>query len=91
VLLEKEYFCLSFYDIVVIITSFFLNKKLIIYDFSRGGSGFGICNDLVNCVIPVTEGPRLLILLISSFFVLVFFLRLIMKFINTINEEKSIL
>ena len=64
---------------------------LIIYDFSRGGSGFGICNDLVNCVIPVTEGPRLLILLISSFFVLVFFLRLIMKFINTINEEKSIL
>ena len=64
---------------------------LIIYDFSRGGSGFGICNDLVNCVIPVTEGPRLLILLISSFFVLVFFLRLIMKFINNINEEKSIL
>ena len=40
---------------------------LIIYDISRGGSGFGICNDLVNCVIPVTEGPRLLIILISSF------------------------
>ena len=64
---------------------------LIVYDISRGGSGFGICNDLVNCVIPVTEGPRLLIILISSFYVLVFFLRLIMKFINTLNEEKSIL
>ena len=31
---------------------------LIIYDISRGGNGFGICNDLVNCVIPITEGPR---------------------------------
>tara|TARA_B100001250_G_scaffold370124_1_gene354072 strand:- start:6 stop:269 length:264 start_codon:yes stop_codon:yes gene_type:complete len=64
---------------------------LIIFDISRGGTGFGICNDLVNCVIPVTEGPKLLLILISSFFVLVFFLRLIMKFINTLNKEKSIL
>tara|TARA_E500000081_G_C5796111_1_gene202841 strand:- start:230 stop:493 length:264 start_codon:yes stop_codon:yes gene_type:complete len=64
---------------------------LIIFDISRGGSGFGICNDLVNCVIPVTEGPKLLLILITSFFVLVFFLRLIMKFINTLNKEKSIL
>ena len=64
---------------------------LIIFDISRGGSGFGICNDLVNCVIPVTEGPKLLLILITSFFVLVFFLRLIMKFINTFNKEKSIL
>ena len=63
----------------------------IIFDISRGGSGFGICNDLVNCVIPVTEGPKLLLILITSFFVLVFFLRLIMKFINTLNKEKSIL
>ena len=64
---------------------------LIIFDISRGGSGFGICNDLVNCIIPVTEGPKLLLILITSFFVLVFFLRLIMKFINTLNKEKSIL
>jgi len=64
---------------------------LIIFDISRGGSGFGICNDLLNCVIPVTEGPKLLLILITSFFVLVFFLRLIMKFINTLNKEKSIL
>ena len=63
----------------------------IIFDISRGGSGFGICNDLVNCVIPVTEGPKLLLILITAFFVLVFFLRLIMKFINTLNKEKSIL
>lgn len=64
---------------------------LIIFDISRGGSGFGICNNLVSCVIPVTEGPKLLLILITSFFVLVFFLRLIMKFINTLNKEKSIL
>ena len=64
---------------------------LIIYDISRGGNGFGICNDLVNCVIPITEGPRLLIILIASFFVLVFLLRIIMKFINSLNKEKSIL
>ena len=64
---------------------------LIIFDISRGGSGFGICNDLVNCIIPITEGPKLLLILITSFFVLVFFLRLIMKFINTLNKEKSIL
>tara|TARA_B100001057_G_scaffold80419_1_gene75609 strand:+ start:2739 stop:3002 length:264 start_codon:yes stop_codon:yes gene_type:complete len=63
----------------------------IIFDISRGGSGFGICNDLVNCVIPVTEGPKLLLILITAFFVLVFFLRLIMKFINTLNKENSIL
>ena len=64
---------------------------LIIYDISRGGNGFGICSDLVNCVIPITEGPRLLIILIASFFVLVFLLRIIMKFINSLNKEKSIL
>jgi len=64
---------------------------LIIYDISRGGNGYGICNDLVNCVIPITEGPRLLIILIASFFVLVFLLRIIMKFINSLNKEKSIL
>ena len=64
---------------------------LIIYDISRDGNGFGICNDLANCVIPITEGPRLLIILITSFFVLVFLLRIIMKFINSFNKEKSIL
>ena len=64
---------------------------LIIYDISSGGDGFGICSDLINCVFPITEGPRLLIILIASFFVLVFLLRIIMKFINFLNKEKSIL
>ena len=74
-----------------IIVFLILVSLLIIYDISRGGNGFGICNDLVNCVIPITEGPRLLIILIASFFVLVFLLRIIMKFINSLNKEKSIL
>ena len=64
---------------------------LIIFDISKGGNGFGICDDLVECSIPITEGPRLLILLISLFFVLVLMLRGVMKFINSINNEKSIL
>jgi len=64
---------------------------LIIFDISKGGNGFGICDDLVECSIPITEGPRLLILLISLFFVLVLMLRGVMKFINSINKVKSIL
>ena len=64
---------------------------LIVFDISKGGNGFGICDDLVECAIPITEGPRLLILLISLFFVLVLMLRGVMKFINSINKEKSIL
>ena len=64
---------------------------LIVFDISKGGNGFGICDDLVQCNIPITEGPRLLVLLISLFFVLVLMLRGVMKFINTINKEKSIL
>jgi len=64
---------------------------LIVFDISKGGNGFGICDDLVECTIPITEGPRLLILLISLFFVLVLMLRGVMKFINSINKEKSIL
>jgi len=64
---------------------------LIIFDISKGGNGFGMCDDLVECSIPITEGPRLLILLISLFFVLVLMLRGVMKFINSINKVKSIL
>ena len=64
---------------------------LIVFDISTGGNGFGICENLLTCTIPITEGPRLLILLISAFFILVFLLRVIMKFINYLNKEKSIL
>ena len=64
---------------------------LIVFDISTGGNGFGICENLLTCTISITEGPRLLVLLISAFFVLVFLLRLIMKFINYLNKEKSIL
>jgi len=64
---------------------------LIVFDISTGGNGFGICENLLTCTIPITEGPRLLVLLISAFFILVFLLRAIMKFINYLNKEKSIL
>ena len=64
---------------------------LIIFDISTGGNGFGICENLLTCSIPITEGPRLLVLLISAFFILVFLLRVVMKFVNYLNKEKSIL
>ena len=64
---------------------------LIVFDISTGGNGFGICENLLTCSIPITEGPRLLVLLISAFFILVFLLRVVMKFINYLIKEKSIL
>lgn len=64
---------------------------LIVFDISTGGNGFGICENLLTCSIPITEGPRLLVLLIFAFFILVFLLRVVMKFINYLNKEKSIL
>ena len=64
---------------------------LIVFDISTGGNGFGICENLLTCSIPITEGPILLVLLLSAFFILVFLLRVVMKFINYLNKEKSIL
>ena len=64
---------------------------LIVFDISTGGNGFGICENLLTCSIPITEGPRILVFLISGFFILVFLLRVIMKLINYLNDEQSIL
>ena len=64
---------------------------LIVFDISTGGNGFGICENLLTCSIPITEGPRILVFLISVFFILVFLLRVIMKLINYLNNEQSIL
>jgi len=64
---------------------------LIVFDISTGGNGFGVCEDLLTCTIPITAGPRLLVILISAFFFLVFLLRIIMKSINYLNKEDSIL
>ena len=46
---------------------------LIVFDISTGGNGFGVCEDLLTCTIPITAGPRLLVTLISAFFFLVSF------------------
>ena len=64
---------------------------IILYNLANGGDGFGLCEDIVTCSIPISEGPRLLIFLISTFFFLVFLLRLIMKYINSLQENNSIL
>ncbi len=64
---------------------------IILYDLTNGGDGFGLCQDIVTCSIPISEGPRLLVFLISAFFLLVFLLRLIMKYMNSLQGKQSIL
>ena len=64
---------------------------IIIYDLANGGDAFGLCEDIVSCSIPISEGPKLLIFLISVFFLLVFLLRLIMKYMNSVQKNNSIL
>ena len=64
---------------------------LIIFNLSNGGDGFGLCNDLIACEIPFIEGTRILIILIITFFFLVAVLRIIMKYLNNINKEETIL
>jgi len=64
---------------------------IIVYDLANGGDGFGLCDNIVTCSIPISEGPRLLIFLIVAFFFLVFLLRLIMKYLNSLEENRSIL
>ena len=64
---------------------------IIVYDLAIGGNGFGLCEDIVTCSIPISEGPRLLVLLIVAFFFLVFLLRIIMKYMNSLQENNSIL
>ena len=64
---------------------------IIVYDLANGGDGFGLCQDIVTCSIPISEGPRLLVFLIGAFFFLVFLLRMIMKYMNSLQENNSIL
>ena len=64
---------------------------IIVYDLANGGDGFGLCQDIVTCSIPVSEGPRLLVFLIGAFFFLVFLLRMIMKYMTNLQENNSIL
>ncbi len=64
---------------------------IVIYDLSNGGTFFGVCYDISTCVIPISEGPRLLLVLIASFFLLVLLLRLVMRFINRYQKIDTIL
>jgi len=62
-----------------------------IYDLANGGNYFGVCDDIATCIIPITEGPKLLVFLIVAFFLLVLLLRLIMVFINKYQKVDTIL
>ena len=64
---------------------------IIVYDLANGGDGYGLCQDILTCSIPISEGPRLLVFLIGAFFFLVFLLRMIMKYMNSLQENNSIL
>ena len=64
---------------------------IIVYDLANGGDGFGLCQDIATCSIPISEGPRLLVFLIGAFFFLVFLLRMVMKYMNSLQENNSIL
>jgi len=64
---------------------------LIVFDIATGGDGFGLCNNLATCVIPISEGIKLLVFLIAVFFFLVYLLRLIMKYMNSLQNKNSIL
>ena len=64
---------------------------LIIFNLANGGDGFGLCSDLITCEIPFLEGPRILVILIITFFFLVAVLRAIMKYLNNINIEQTII
>ena len=64
---------------------------LIVFNIASGGDGFGLCSDLATCIIPMSEGPKLLIYLIGIFFLLVLLLRLIMKYMNSLQSKNSIL
>ena len=63
----------------------------VIYDLANDGNFFGVCDDILTCVIPITEGPKLLVFLIVVFFLLVLLLRLIMRFMNRIQNTDTIL
>ena len=64
---------------------------LIVFNIASGGDGFGLCSDLSTCIIPMSEGPKLLIYLIGIFFLLVLLLRLIMKYMNSLQSKNYIL
>ena len=64
---------------------------IIVYDLANGGDGFGLCDNIVTCSIPLSEGQRLLIFLMGAFFFLVFLFSLIMKSLNSLEEQRSIL
>ncbi len=50
----------------------------ILYDISQGGSGYGLCQDLMLCQIGFSEGPMIFLQLVGIFFLLISLLRLCM-------------
>ncbi len=58
----------------------------IIYDFARGGTGYGLCSELTICYISFSEGPKLYVQLVGIFFLLIGLLRICMHVQNYLTK-----
>jgi len=68
------------FTILVCLLAILAYPLAVIFDISKGGTGYGLCQDLMLCKIGFTEGPVLFIQLVSIFFFLIALLRVCMHF-----------
>ncbi len=68
------------FTILVCMLTILAYPLAILYDISNGGTGYGLCQDLMVCQIGFTEGPLLFVQLVFLFFFLIGLLRLTMHF-----------
>jgi len=68
------------FTILVCMLTILAYPLAILYDISNGGTGYGLCHDLILCQIGFTEGPLLFVQLVFVFFFLIGLLRLCMYF-----------
>lgn len=64
---------------------------LVLLDLSNGGSGYGLCGDLVtDCRAPFTAGPELLLGLTVALFGLVAVLRIILRLARRMERRAQL-
>ncbi len=68
------------FTILVCMLTILAYPLAVLYDISNGGTGYGLCQDLMLCQIGFTEGPLLFVQLVFVFFFLIGLLRLCMHF-----------
>ena len=59
----------------------------ILYDISQGGSGYGLCQDLMLCEIGFVEGPMIFLQLVIIFFLLISLLRVCMHIQKSLSRD----